>query len=271
MTQTGPILLGQYRPIDSYLHRLDARAKLLPVILVLVLALFTGSMLFYLIVLAILLASLLASGLGARTLFRNFRPMLLLIVITSAYHLIFSGRGSPVQFTLFGWSILSGAIQSAEFYSLRLILFMSVAFLITLTNSPSDLAEAFTKLIRPLRHLKVPVNDLGLIVFTSMRFIPILYEEFVAIRNAQITRGVEFTGGFLTRVKRSSYLLIPVFVAAIGRADELALAIEARGYDSQRERTSFSDSSLDRSAWLFILLTSVGAVALFYLTRRGGA
>lgn len=271
MTQNGPILLGQYRPIDSYLHRLDARAKLLPVILVLVLALFTSSMLFYLIILALLLASLLASGLGMRSIFRNFRPLLILIIITSAYHLIFSGHDTPALFTVFGWGIRSGAIQSAEFYSLRLILFMSVAFLVTLTNSPSDLAEAFTGLVRPLRYLKVPVNDLGLIVFTSMRFIPILYEEFVAIRNAQITRGVEFSGGFLTRIRRSSYLLIPVFVAAIGRADELALAIEARGYDSRRERTSFSNSRLDWPAWLFILAVSGGVVTLFLITRQTAA
>jgi energy-coupling factor transport system permease protein len=271
MKPTGPVLLGQYRPIDSFLHHLDARAKLLPVLLVLILALLTGSMLFYVAIMVALIVSLLGAGIGAAALWRNFRPMLLLVVVTSIYHLIFSGRGTEVQLTVLGWGVRSGAIHSALFYSLRLILFISVAFLVTLTNSPSDLAEAFTKLLRPLRHLRVPVNDLGLIVFTAIRFIPILYEEFVAIRNAQIIRGVDFSGSFITRLKRTSYLLIPVFVAAIGRADDLAIAIEARGYDSRRERTMYTHSRLDRSAWLFIALTSVAIFGLFMVTRQATA
>jgi energy-coupling factor transport system permease protein len=268
MNQTGPVLLGQYRPIDSFLHRLDARAKLLPVLLVLVLALMTLSMLFYALILAILIVSLLAAGIGAKALLRNFQPMILLVVITSLYHLVFSGHGTEVQFTVLGWGVRSGAVQSAMFYSLRLILFISVAFLITLTNSPSDLAEAFTNLLRPLRYFKVPVNDLGLIVFTAIRFIPILYEEFLAIRSAQTIRGVDFSGPFVTRLKRTTYLLIPVFVAAIGRADELALAIEARGYDSRRERTVYTHAKLDRTAWMFMALVSIGIVALFLVTRQ---
>jgi energy-coupling factor transport system permease protein len=268
MNQTGPVLLGQYRPLDSFLHRLDARAKLLPVLLVLVLALMTASMLFYALILFTLIVSLLAAGVGVKAMLRNFQPMLLLVLITSLYHLVFSGQGTEIQFTVFGWGLRSGALQSAAFYSLRLILFISIAFLITLTNSPSELAEAFTKLLRPLRYFKVPVNDLGLIVFTAIRFIPILYEEFLAIRNAQTIRGVDFTGNFVTRIKRSTFLLIPVFVAAIGRADELAVAIEARGYDSQRERTVYTHSRLDRAAWIFMAVVSLGIVVLFVLTRK---
>jgi energy-coupling factor transport system permease protein len=267
MNQSEPILLGQYRPIDSYLHRLDARAKLLPILVVLILSLLTSSMLFYGIILLTLIGSLLASGVQPISLWRNFRPMFVLIAITALYHLIFSGHNTPVVAKIGFIVIHAGALQAAGFYSLRLILFVSTAFLVTLTNSPSELAEAVTALIRPLRHFGVPVNDLGLIIFTAIRFIPILYDEFNAIRNAQIMRGVSFSGTLVARVRKSSSLLIPVFVAAIGRADDLAIAIESRGYDGRRERTVYSTTSFGPGAWTFMVVTSVAIGLLFVVTR----
>jgi energy-coupling factor transport system permease protein len=270
MFQSGPLLLGQYRPIDSYLHRLDTRAKLLPILVVLVLSLFTHSMLFYGVILVSLVLSLLLSGVRPGALWKNFRPMLILIAITSLYHLIFSGQHTTVVFSYGFVALHEGALYAAAFYSLRLILFVSTAFLVTLTSSPSELAEAVTSIIRPLKYLRVPVNDLGLIIFAAIRFIPILYDEFSAIRNAQIIRGVSFSGNIITRIKRSSALLIPVFVAALSRADDLAVAIEARGYDGRKERTVYSSTSFGVSGWVFMTVVSAAIGVLFVATRGGG-
>ncbi|UCG62444.1 MAG: energy-coupling factor transporter transmembrane protein EcfT [Candidatus Zixiibacteriota bacterium] len=267
MFRNKPILLGQYRPLDSFLHHLDARAKIIPISLVLVLAVLTGSLVFYLAILASLILALVLSGVGSRTLINNFRPVVILVVITCVYHLLFSARDTEVLLNLFGFKVTRGAVEMAVFYSLRLVIFISVAFLVTLTNSPSELGDAMTKLLRPLCKLKVPVYDLALILFIALRFIPILYDEFATIKNAQLIRGVNFSGSLVNRIKKTGSIIIPVFVAAIQRADELALAIEARGYSSRRERSFYSRSRFGVREWLFAAASSASIFVLFHFTR----
>ena len=253
-----PIMLGQYRPLDSYLHRLDARAKLLPIMLVMVVALLTDSILFYGVIMATLVVALLTSGIRPRDLLRNYQPIVLLILLTSVYHLIFSGGDSEVLIDIFGWSIRSDAVWLAGFYSMRLLLFVTIAFLMTLTNSPSELAEAFSTTLKPLAKLRLPVKELSMILFMAIRFIPVLYEEFTSIRNAQIVRGVDFSGSVLSRLKKSTFIIIPVFVSSIQRADDIAQAMQARGYRCNRDRTSYLSSHFGRSEILF----SIGALLL---------
>lgn len=266
MFQHGPILLGQYRPLDSFLHRLDARSKIIPIVLVLVLALLTSSFVFYVSILIALILGLLYSGVGLHALARNFKPVLVLVLITAAYHLVFSERQSPVLWDIFGWEVTAGGLRMAGFYSLRLILFISIAFLVTLTNSPSELAEAFAKVLKPLARLRVPVQELAMILFMAIRFIPILYEEFSAIRNAQIIRGVDFSGSLFRRLKKTTYIIIPVFIASIQRADEIALAIEARGYSQSRSRTFYSRTRFGENEWLFASGTVVFVLFVYWVT-----
>jgi len=266
MFQNGFMMLGRYRPRDSFLHRLDARAKILPVTLVLVLALLTRSFAFYGAILAGLVAALMFSHVSPRTLWVSFRPILVLVLITVGYHLVFSARDSRPLVDLFGWTLTAGAVHEAGFFSLRLVLFVSVAFLITLTSSPSELAEAFAKLTAPLARLRVPVSELAMILFIAIRFIPILFEEFLAIRNAQTIRGVDFTGSFISRLRKSIAIVIPVFVSAIQRADDLALAIEVRGYVAGRRRTFYSRTRFGRPEWSFMLLTAAGIAILYRVT-----
>ncbi len=259
--------MGQYRPIDSFLHRLDARAKIVPITLVLVLALLTDSLIFYLAILISLLGGLVLSGVGKKTLTNNFKPVLILVAVTCLYHLLFSAKDTATIANIIGLKITVGAVDMAVFYSLRLIIFVSIAFLVTLTNSPSELGDAMTRMLGPLQKIRVPVYDLALILFIALRFIPILYEEFTAIKNAQIIRGVNFAGSLVSRIRKTTSIVIPVFVAAIQRADELALAIEARGYTSGFKRTFYSRSRFGAREWLFAAVSSAGIVVVFYFTR----
>ncbi|MCP4684748.1 MAG: energy-coupling factor transporter transmembrane protein EcfT [bacterium] len=268
MIQPMPIMFGQYCPLDSYLHRIDARAKLVPVLLVMVLGLLAKSLVFYLAMMGLLLGALLWSGVGAAALFRNLRPILILVAITFVYHILFSGRQSAPLFDLFGFAITTGGVTKAAFFSLRLLLFVSMVFLVTLTNSPSELAEAVTSLFRPLARIGLPIQELGLILFIAIRFIPILYEEFVTVRNAQTIRGVDFTGSLMNRIRKTTSVLVPVLVSTIGRADELALAMEARGYKSGRPRTFYSRTRFDRHAWLFLTGSLVLTSVCFYYLGR---
>lgn len=267
MFRNAPVLLGQYRPLDSYLHRLDARAKIIPVTLILILALLAKSYLFYVILLVGLLGALLSSRVSVRTLSTNFRPVLILAVITVAYHLVFSGSGTEVLAEILGVKFTTGAVQAASFFALRLVLFISVAFLVTLTSSPSELAEAFARICRPLERLRLPIEDLALILFMAIRFIPVLYEEFIAIRNAQMVRGVDFTGSLVNRLRKTTCIIIPVFVAALQRADDLAVAISTRGYKCAARRTFYSASRFGAGEWLFAALTSFSVVAVYVLTE----
>ncbi len=267
MFQSRPVLLGQYRPLDSFLHLLDARAKLVPVVLVLVLSLLTSSSLFYVAILAILVAGLWGSGVPARVLVNSFKPILILVTITVLYHLLFSSRDSKVLVDIWGLKLTLGAAEAAVYYSLRLVLFVAIAFLVTLTSSPSELAEAFTKIMRPLHKVRVPVHDLALILFLAIRFIPVLYEEFSTIRSAQAVRGMRFSGSLKSRLKKTLCIIIPVFVAALQRADELALAIQARGYGFAGRRTFYSRSRFRFREWFFVVGTAILIAAAFWATR----
>ena len=266
MLPSSPILLGQYRPLDSFLHRLDTRAKLIPVLLVMVVGLMTASPWFYVALIGLLLLGLACSGVSIRTLLVSFQPIVLLVAVTFIYHIVFSDRQSTPVFDIFGFAITEGGLERAGFFSLRLLLFVAIAFLVTLTSSPSDLAEGLTKLLRPLERLRVPISDLGLIMFIAIRFIPILYEEFTTIRNAQAIRGVDFGGGLINRTRKTSAILIPVLLGAISRADELALAMEARGYRTGVRRSFYSKQRMNTGAWLFMVGAAVVTIGLYWIT-----
>ncbi len=261
------MLLGQYRPLNSWLHRLDARSKLIPVVFILVLSLLTDSFLFYIIIQILLITGLLLSGIDSKTIYYNFKPILILMGRTSVCHIIFSGQDSEILVQFWIITIREAAIYKAVFYSLRLMIFISIAFLVTLTCSPSELAEAATKILKPLEKMKLPVGDFSLILFIAIRFIPILYNEFNAIKNAQIIRGVNFTGSLINRTKKITSIIIPVFVSAIQRADDLAMALQVRGYRSDRQRTYYSKMKFGLNGWIFGLGSSTFIFGVFYYLK----
>lgn len=266
-------MLGQYRPLDSFLHRLDARSKLLPIMAFLILALLSTSFVFYLIILFSLVAALSASKISGAALRRNLWPLFWLVFMTSSYHILFPAEESRVLLELSGLKITALGLESAGFYSLRLVLFVSISFLITLTSSPSDLADSIARLLRPLEKFRIPIDDLALIVFIAIRFIPVLYEEFAAIKNAQIMRGVSFSGSFLTRVRKSTTIIIPLFLAAINRADQIAMAIAVRSGRQQGKkikRTYYSSRRFGAPDWTFMLLSTLFVLTAYYLTANNG-
>ena len=172
MISKGTILFGQYYPRDSFLHRADTRVKAIPVLLVMILALLSDSILFYLVILASVFAGLLFSGVSITSLLNNFRIVLVVIIVTLSYHLIFSaGNDSLVYFHVFGHPVTSKALLTGVYYSMRLLLFLGVTYMITLTSSPSEIAESVVNILRPLKRIGIPVNDLGLVLFIAIRFI----------------------------------------------------------------------------------------------------
>ena len=262
---TSRFIFGQYKPKDSFGHRLDPRAKIFFAVYLMVLSVFTTSAGFYLALILGLLLLLQLSRISLGMVQRNIRPFFILIIITALYHLLFSARDTATVFNIFGFRLTEGGLTMAAGFSLRVLVFVGIAFFLSLTIMPTDLADSLVNWLKPLKKFRVPVNDIGLILFIAIRLIPVLAEELDTIRKAQMVRGVDFSGGLVKKARKLAFLLIPVFQSALRRADDLALAIESRGYISSAERSSYRIFKMQTADWLFLAFSILTALILFYL------
>ncbi|MGN7471733.1 energy-coupling factor transporter transmembrane component T family protein [Brevibacillus sp. SAFN-007a] len=231
------IAIGQYVPGHSFLHRADPRSKLLFIILFATLVFLANNALTYGVLVGFTLYAGLLSRLSLGYLLKSLKPVWILIVFTIVLH-IFLTKGGAVYFQ-WGWfTVEERGVQQAIFISLRLGLLVVISSLLTLTTSPIDLTEGLERLLGPFARFGVPVHDIALMMSIAIRFIPTLMEETDKIIKAQTARGANFTSGSL--VKRAQSLIpiaIPLFVSAFRRAEDLALAMEARGYRGGVGRT----------------------------------
>jgi energy-coupling factor transport system permease protein len=243
------ITLGQYYPAESVLHRLDPRSKLFVVFSIMTGLLLTYNI-FILIGMAILFIPAAACArIPFALLMKNLRPFLWLFVLTWLIHLFWSsGRilwivpGTSLTMTREGAAL--GGI-----YVVRLALLILYAALLTLCTSPIELTDALERLSRPLKRLGVPTHEMSLMLTLALRFIPTLLEEAQRIRNAQLSRGARFTGSLRHRIRGLLPLMVPLFVSAFRRADELALAMDARCYGGGEGRTVYTRLHLAAADW----------------------
>lgn len=233
----GNITLGQYFPGDSPLHRMDPRAKLLVVLAYMVLIFMVRSFLGYVAVFAFVALAAGLSGVKFRYLVKGLRPLLFIILFTLVVNLLFTNSGQ----IYYHWRFLTvseGGVKQAVFMALRLVLLIIGTQLMMLTTSPLALTDAIEQLLGPLKKLKLPVHELAMMMTIALRFIPTLLEETDKIMKAQASRGADFeSGNILKRARNMVPLLVPLFVSAFRRADELAMAMEARCYKGGHGRT----------------------------------
>jgi energy-coupling factor transport system permease protein len=235
------ITLGHYLPGDSFLHNLDPRIKLL-CLLVLIVALFLvrtfwGFMFFGVFIIIIFSAS----KLPWRYFLRGLRPVFFIIFFTLILHFLFT-NGGRVYWRLGPLSVEEAGVYMGSFMTLRLILLVITTLLITLTTSPISFADGIEFLLRPFRRLGIPGHEIAMMMTIALRFIPTLMEESDKIRKAQMARGADFeTGNIFRRARNLVPLLVPLFVSAFRRADELAIAMEARCYRGGENRTKMRE------------------------------
>jgi energy-coupling factor transport system permease protein len=267
MNSRNQFLLGQYRPGHAFLHRLDPRTKIILVLAVMVAALMGKTPLYSFSVTAILLGLLFSCRLGWRLIVRNLRPVVWFILFTALFHLLFSGRDDPEAVFAVGSLVVTrtGAAMALA-YSARILIFVLATFTLSLTTSPVAISEGIVSLLKPLRRVKVPVYDLGMILFIALRFIPVLADEIETIRKAQYIRGGDSSRGLRGRLKRATALVLPVFFSALRRADELSVAIETRGYRSGHPRSSLHPLHFECRDGVVFGLTAV-ALALVVSVR----
>lgn len=230
------ITLGQYFPGTTVIHRLDPRTKLLWLIGYIVALFLAKSYASYAMMAAVLATVCALARIRPKTLFSGLKPLLFIVIFTGLLNL-FYGSGEPlVQFWVF--RITANGIRTAAFMVLRIILLVCGTFLLTYTTSPLQLTDALEGLLGPLKRLRVPVHELAMMMSIALRFIPTLIEETDKIMSAQKARGASFDTGKLTaRAKALVPLLVPLFVSAFRRADELATAMECRCYHDGEGRT----------------------------------
>ena len=257
--------LGQFYPVASPVHALDPRAKIVATA-VLVAGLFlidsTAGLLFVAAGLAALVA---ASRIPVRTFFRLLRPVLFIVALTVTFQIFFSREGS----VLFAWNSIevhSGGLRLGFFLALRILLLVSAAGLLTATTAPVALADGIEDLLSPLKRVRFPAHEVAMMMTIALRFIPTLGEEAEKIKGAQAARGADFSeGGPLRRARSLIPVLVPLTVGAFRRADELAEAMESRGYRGGEGRTRYRELRLrpgDALALAIVVLVLLVGVLL---------
>ncbi|AVQ33609.1 energy-coupling factor transporter transmembrane protein EcfT [Staphylococcus muscae] len=257
------LIIGRYLPLDSVLHRLDPRSKFLFVFLFIIVIFFSHDWLAYIWLGFVLYVFLRLGRIPLWFLLKGLLPLFVFLSLTLLMHLFLTKGGVR----LFEWGIISidsHGLQEGLLIVLRLSYIMIISTILTLTTSPLDLTDAFDRLFKPLRYLKIPVAALSMMMAIALRFIPTLMEELDKIINAQKSRGAAFaSGSLMSRIKAFVPLFIPLFISAFQRAEELAIAMEVRGYDANAERTSYRrlEWQLQDTVALFCIIP-IAAVSL---------
>ncbi|HAT4209825.1 TPA: energy-coupling factor transporter transmembrane protein EcfT [Clostridium perfringens] len=233
------ITIGQYIPGDSFVHKLDPRTKIL-ISFIFIASLFIVDKFWgYIFIIAFLGATVLISKLQFKYLYKGLKPVFLLIAITAALN-IFMIKGTE-DTLIWHWKLLyiyKEGIRTAIFMALRLILLIMGTSVLTLTTSPIELTDGIESLLKPFKKIGVPAHELAMMMTIALRFIPTLIDETDKIMKAQKARGADFeSGNIIQKAKSLIPLLIPLFISSFRRADELAMAMEARCYRGGDGRT----------------------------------
>lgn len=231
------ISFGQYYPVESFVHKMDARAKLLLTILYIVMVFFASNYSSYIFLLTLLLLTILLSNIKIRLVLKSVKAILYLVIFTAILNLIFVNSGN-VLVSFWKITITDDGIGLAIKMAARLLLLVMGTSILTLTTTPVDLTSAIESLLKPLTLLHFPSHELALIMSIALRFIPILMDEADRIMKAQKARGADFeSGGIFNRAKALVPILIPLLISAFKRAEDLSLAMDSRCYSGSKGRT----------------------------------
>ncbi|WP_305180486.1 energy-coupling factor transporter transmembrane component T family protein, partial [Faecalibaculum rodentium] len=233
------IALGRYLPLNSVVDKMDPRAKILIMLLLMIAIFIPAGFWGYLLIFAFIWIALKLSKLTIGFALRSMKPMLFMMVFLLVINVFAIKTGVPL--VQWGWfSIYSDAISQTVYIIVRLLLMVIITTILTATTKPLDLTLGIEKLLKPFEVIGVPAHIIAMMISIALRFIPTLIEETQRIMNAQASRGVDLENGTLKeKIMAVLALIVPLFVSAFDRADQLANAMEARGYDPQRERTRY--------------------------------
>lgn len=233
------MLLGRYIPGNSIIHQLDPRSKILSVVLFMIIVFFANHWMGYGMLILFVLSMTKLARLSISFLFNGLKLIFILLIFTFLMHL-FLTKGGTVLIDAGFFTIESEGVITGVYITVRLIMLVIITTLMTLTTSPIELTDAIEKLCKPLKAIKIPVHEIAMMMSISLRFIPTLMDETEKIIKAQSARGSTFmTGSLKKRINALIPIFIPLFMSAFKRAEEMAIAMEVRGYQGEVGRSHY--------------------------------
>lgn len=261
------LILGRYVPGNSLIHRLDPRSKLLAMILYIIIVFWANNVITNVIMVAFTLVIVLLSKIKLSFFLKGVQPMIGIILFTTLFQMFFT-QGGETYFQFGFLKITSYGFSQAILIFMRFVLIIFFSTLLTLTTTPLSLADAVESLLKPFTGFKVPAHEIGLMLSLSLRFVPTLMDDTTRIMNAQRARGVDFgEGNLIQKVKSIIPILIPLFASSFKRADALALAMEARGYQGGDGRTKYRILQWHLKDTLTLIVLIILGILLFLLKK----
>lgn len=248
------ISLGQYYPVDSVVHRLDARIKIILTICFLLVVFISKTFIGNMVSFLALALVIYLSKIPFKIILRSFRGVEFLLIFTLITNMFFNQNGK-ILLELGFLKITTGGLIYSGRMLFRLFILIVASFMLTFTTQSLDFADGLEALLKPLKKIKFPAHEIAMIITIALRFIPTIMEEFEKIKNAQISRGADFeSGNIIKRVKNYIPILIPLFVSSFKRADELAMAMESRCYRGDINRTKLKQLKTSKNDYLALIL-----------------
>ncbi|KGN02666.1 transporter [Clostridium novyi A str. 4570] len=252
------ITIGQYVPGESFIHKLDPRVKILLSIIYIINLFLINNFKGYIFVVAFTVAIIIISKVPFKYIYKGLKPVFILLIITALLNIFMTGGNSGEE-PLWQWKFLKiykAGLLLAGFMIVRLVFLIVGTSLLTLTTSPIELTDGLEKLLNPFKKIGLPAHELAMMMTIALRFIPTLMDETDKIMKAQMARGADFeSGNLVSRAKNLVPLLVPLFISSFRRADELAMAMEARCYKGGEGRTRMKILKLHNRDFIATVIT----------------
>lgn len=263
------ITLGQYFPGDTVIHKLDPRTKLILVIVFIVALFLAVDWISYAVMFLVTALCVKISTIKLKSILKGLKPLIFIIVFTGILNLFYT-KGGTVLFDWWIFTVTTAGIKRAFLMIVRIMLLLTGTFLLTYTTSPLALTDGLEILLNPLKKIRVPVHEMSMMMSMALRFIPTLIEETDKIMSAQRARGADFeSGNLLDRAKALVPILVPLFISAFRRADELAVAMECRCYHGGQGRTKLHVLHYQTRDYLVMAAYAAVLAAVLILARFG--
>jgi energy-coupling factor transport system permease protein len=253
----GNFTLGRYLPLDSIIHKLDPRAKILAMLLVLITIFFPAGWLGYAVIFVCVSVVIILAKLSISFIWKAMKPMLFMLVFLLIINALVLKTGT-VLITIGSFSLYSDAVSQTLYIAVRLLLMVMITTCLTATTKPLEMTLGIEDLLSPFQKIGLPSHEIAMLISIALRFIPDLIDETARIMKAQESRGVDMKEGKLSeRIMAILSLIVPLFVSAFQRAEDLANAMEARGYAPGEKRTRYKQLKMTAKDWLLLLVCFV--------------
>ncbi len=251
------ITIGQFIPADSFIHKMNPSMKIILIFLFIILLFCVNTVPGYITATVFVAIMVMMCKIPFRFIARGIKPMLYIFLFTAIFNLFLTSGTTAVSFSVFGFNfgITYEGIRASITMIIRLLYLVIASSILTLTTSPLQLTDGIESILKPLAKIKVPAHEIAMMMSIALRFIPTLSEEMDKIMKAQMARGADFeSGNIIKRAKALIPILVPLFISAFRRADELAVAMESRCYHGGEGRTKMKQTKITKRDYIAMLI-----------------